>query len=165
MTRLLNERKAREREPPRFCGFLSSPNGLFRSSMERSVQHTLLRIRRECGIGHLTTQELEGFVELDVVLRISRDINTDEPEPLSSSALPLMWPLSSDSPRTTSSPFSSGGKGWSTLMSGVMPLPWIAAPRRRMTKRRLVRRREPIFAKQDDSAPTAAEGLQILRHH
>src|SRR5690606_11389839 len=76
MTRpVMNERKARERKPPRFCGFLSSPNGLFRSSMERSVQHTLLRIRRECGIGHLTTQELEGFVELNVVLRISRDIS------------------------------------------------------------------------------------------
>src|SRR5690606_2846493 len=69
------ERKAREREPPRFCGFLSSPNGLRRSSMERSVQHACLRVRRACGIGHLAAQDLPGVVQLDVVLRISRGIS------------------------------------------------------------------------------------------
>src|SRR5690606_12202090 len=69
-----DERKARERKPPRFRGFLSSPNGLFRSSMERSVQYALLRVRREGCIGYLAAQKLDGFVELDVIHRIRRNI-------------------------------------------------------------------------------------------
>jgi len=39
-----------------------------------------------------------------------------------------MWPGRLDSPSDVSLPFRSSGSGWSTLMSGVMPVPWIERP-------------------------------------